>query len=62
MQISLAGKRAFITAGGDGMGRATALLMHELGAEVFTCDIDPVGLASLPEGCLLYTSPSPRDS
>ena len=50
MKISLAGKRAFITAGGDGMGRATALLMHELGADVFTCDIDPAGLATLPEG------------
>lgn len=50
MEISLAGKRAFITAGGDGMGRATSLLMHQLGAEVFTCDIDPEGLASLPEG------------
>ena len=50
MQISLEGKRAFITAGGDGMGRATALAMHSLGAEVFTCDIDATGLESLPEG------------
>lgn len=50
MQISLDGKRAFITAGGDGMGRATALAMHALGAQVFTCDIDPTGLDSLPEG------------
>jgi len=50
MQISLEGKRAFITAGGDGMGRATALAMHALGAEVFTCDIDATGLESLPEG------------
>ncbi|MEM7093056.1 MAG: SDR family oxidoreductase [Actinomycetota bacterium] len=50
MEISLEGKRAFITAGGAGMGRATALLMHELGAEVFTCDIDASGLATLPDG------------
>lgn len=50
MQISLEGKRAFVTAGGDGMGRTTATTMHELGAEVFTCDIDPSGLATLPAG------------
>ena len=48
MQISLEGN-AFVTAGGDGMGRTTAITMHELGAEVFTCDIDP-GLATLPNG------------
>ena len=48
MQISLDGKRAFVTAGGDGMGRTTAITMHELGAEVFTCDIDPSGLTTLP--------------
>ena len=50
MQISLDGRRAFITAGGAGMGRATALAMHALGAEVFTCDIDGDALASLPDG------------
>lgn len=50
MEISLTGKRAFITAGGAGMGRATVLAMHRLGAEVFTCDVDPTGLASLPDG------------
>ncbi len=32
------------------MGRATALAMHAVGAEVFTCDIDPKGLATLPDG------------
>jgi len=48
MQISLEGKRAFITAGGAGMGRATALAMHKLGATVFTCDIDTSGLDTLP--------------
>lgn len=50
MQITMDGRRAFITAGGAGMGRATALAMHELGAEVFTCDVDPTGLGTLPEG------------
>ena len=49
MEISLAGKRAFVTAGGDGMGRTTAMTMDTLGATVFTCDIDPSGLQTLPE-------------
>ncbi len=49
MQISLQGKRAFVTAGGDGMGRTTAITMDALGAEVFTCDIDPTGLDTLPD-------------
>lgn len=49
MEISLHGKRAFITAGGDGMGRTTAITMDRLGAEVFTCDVDPTGLATLPD-------------
>lgn len=48
MAISLEGKRVFITAGGAGMGRATVLAMHRLGAEVFTCDVDPDGLSTLP--------------
>ena len=48
MHISLEGRRAFITAGGAGMGRATALAMHAVGAEVFTCDIDAVALSTLP--------------
>ena len=48
MQISLEGTRAFITAGGAGMGRATALAMRAAGADVFTCDIDVSGLETLP--------------
>ena len=36
MEISLAGKRAFITAGGDGMGRTTALTMDRLGSLAHT--------------------------
>ena len=50
MQISLSGKRVFITAGGAGMGRSTAISMHKLGAEVFTCDIDRAALSTLPDG------------
>ncbi|MCH7544750.1 MAG: SDR family NAD(P)-dependent oxidoreductase, partial [Proteobacteria bacterium] len=36
----LGGKRAVITAAGQGMGRATALAFAEEGAEVFATDID----------------------
>ena len=54
MQISLQNKRVFITAGGAGMGRATALAMHKLGAKVYTCDLDEAALASLPEGITTY--------
>jgi len=48
MEISLAGRRAFVTAGGAGMGRATVLAMLEAGATVFTCDIDEAAMADLP--------------
>lgn len=48
MLISLEGRRAFITAGGAGMGRATALAMDAAGAQVFTCDIDATALSTLP--------------
>jgi NAD(P)-dependent dehydrogenase (short-subunit alcohol dehydrogenase family) len=56
MQISLEGKRAFITAGGAGMGRATALAMHKLGAQVFTCDVDAQALSTLPDGIKTFVS------
>lgn len=49
MNISLAGKRAVVTAGGAGMGRSTVLAMHALGAKVVTCDIDAETLRSLPD-------------
>ena len=55
MQISLEGTRAFITAGGAGMGRATAIAMHRVGAEVFTCDVEPSGLATLPDRITSWT-------
>jgi NAD(P)-dependent dehydrogenase (short-subunit alcohol dehydrogenase family) len=50
MKISLKDKRVFITAAATGMGRATAIAMHNIGAHVFVCDIDEAGLASLPDG------------
>lgn len=56
MQVSLEGKRAFITAGGAGMGRATALAMHKLGAQVFTCDVDAQALSTLPDGIKAFVS------
>ena len=50
MQISLEGKRAVITAGAAGMGRATALAMHAVGADVFVCDVDDEAMSTLPSG------------
>lgn len=38
--FSLAGKRALVTGAGSGIGRATALQMAELGAELIVTDID----------------------
>jgi NAD(P)-dependent dehydrogenase (short-subunit alcohol dehydrogenase family) len=48
MNISLQGKRAFMTAGGTGMGRSSALVMKKLGAQAFTCDVDEDALSTLP--------------
>lgn len=55
MEISLLGRRAFVTAGGDGMGRATALALLAAGAEVFTCDIDQDALTTLPDEITSWT-------
>jgi len=49
MNIALENKKVFITAGGDGMGRATAIAMNNIGANVFTCDIDGASLKTLPK-------------
>lgn len=54
MKVSLEGKRVLITAGGAGMGRATAIAMQKLGAEVFTCDVDKEALSTLPEGITTF--------
>src|SRR5947208_14529706 len=43
----LKGKRAFVTAGAAGIGRATAAAFAREGASVFATDIDEKGLASL---------------
>lgn len=49
MDVTLDGRRAFVTAGGAGMGRATVLALRAAGADVFTCDIDAASLADLPD-------------
>ena len=50
MNIDLNNKRAFVTAGGNGIGRETVIAMHDIGAKVFTCDIDKSALSTLPDG------------
>ena len=49
MEITLKGKRVFISGAATGIGRATALSMHELGAEVMICDIDVEKLRDMEE-------------
>ena len=41
--------RVLVTAAAAGVGRRIAERFHELGARVFAADIDPAGLATLPE-------------
>lgn len=45
----LEGKRALLTAAGQGIGRATALAMLREGAEVFATDINAAALGSLKD-------------
>ena len=45
----LAGKRALVTAAGQGIGRASALAMAREGAQVIAADINPVTLAELAD-------------
>ncbi|MTI09856.1 SDR family oxidoreductase [Curvivirga aplysinae] len=55
MEVYLDGKRAFVSAGGAGMGRATCLAMHKLGAKIYTCDINEEALDTLPDDITKYT-------
>lgn len=58
MSGRLAGKRAFITAAGAGIGRATALAFVREGAEVVATDIDAAALATLRgEAATIVTEP-----
>ena len=47
MSDRLKGKRAFVTAGAAGIGRACAIAFAREGASVFATDIDEKGLAAL---------------
>ncbi len=47
MTERLRGKRAFLSAAGQGIGRATALAMHAAGAEVIATDINADALSEL---------------
>jgi 2-keto-3-deoxy-L-fuconate dehydrogenase len=63
MSDRLKGKRAFVTAGAAGIGRACALAFAREGATVFATDIDEKGLASLTsEGVADVAKLDVRDS
>lgn len=51
MSNRLAGKTAFITAAGQGIGRATALAFAREGARVIATDINEAALATLANEC-----------
>ena len=67
---------ALISAGASGIGLACARALAEAGHRVLTLDIDAEAIAQfqnefgegsavvcdMADACLLYTSPSPRDS
>ncbi len=49
MDLSLKGKRALVTAGAAGIGRAIAETLAQNGARVQVCDVDEKALSSLPK-------------
>lgn len=50
MEQTLSGKTAFVTAAGNGIGRAAAAALAARGANVIATDIDDVAVASLADG------------
>jgi len=57
MSERLAGKRAFVTAAGQGIGRATALAFAAEGAEVIATTSDPAQLVELAKLPNILTAP-----
>ena len=56
-------KTVLITGTASGMGRIAAKALADKGARLILVDFDTdEGINSKDEICLLYTSPSPRDS
>ena len=51
-----------VTGAGAGIGAATARRFASEGARVIALDYQNDRLVDTGSGCLLYTSPSPRDS
>src|SRR5260221_288259 len=49
MDLSLKGRRALVTAGAAGIGRAIAETLAQNGARVQVCDVDEKALSSLPK-------------
>lgn len=49
--MSMAGKKIVITGGGAGIGRSTALLLRDLGAELFLLDMDRAAAESTVMSC-----------
>ena len=50
MHLDLSGKRAIITAAGQGIGRKTAAVFAAAGARVYVCDLDTDALESAKSG------------
>ncbi len=62
MTDRLRGKRALLTAAGQGIGRATALAMHAEGADVIATDINEATLAELAAAGLQTRQLDVRDA
>ena len=61
--MRLENKKAIITGAASGFGAGIAKKFIQEGAEVIVADINEkmANKAAIDLGCLLYTSPSPRD-